>query len=171
MKRTGITTWITPEQKNKLYEEGFRFYARYHWRDKGVDNEGYPIYKQEIIAFVNRYEASEFKEDIDPYNTLDRVMEIPKHTLTKKEEEEKKAKAKAKAEETKNNNAQAMGFTREAYDEYNKVKSQMASLESRIAKETKWIEEAKKHIKEMSEKLETLKLRKQTLVEEQTTRH
>lgn len=140
--------FVTAEEKNDLYEAGYRYIVEgdYEILDTIDPWSGMPNISKNIYAFTDRAEAEDFAvTQVCPFNSNlhASVDELPEHTQTRAEALEEQAKMaaerKAKKEANEAKKATEAGMTVEAYKaeckrlaRIKKVKNEIAALETEL---------------------------------------
>ena len=148
MKNVG--EMFTPEVKNNLYKEGFRFVVSgdYKVLDTVDPRDGMPIINNNHYVFTEKKEAEEFAltQTFPLTGNCPKVYEIPEHTETWadiiRESEEEKAKKEAKEREK----AKKAGMSLEEFREFKKLEAKKRRYAREITKMKEEIENLKKEI-------------------------
>jgi hypothetical protein len=157
-------SWPSPEMKNDLYAEGYRFIVR--GDDHIVDGtdpwSGMPNTSNNLYAFDNEAEAEAYALTQTLVFSEDHpdVWAIPPHTETFDEwmarDAKEKADKKARKDAREAEKAEAMGLTVEEYKRYKKDKTIAKKLPAEIAECEAEIERLKKEIARKRNYLEEL---------------
>ena len=155
-------SWPSPEMKNNLYAEGYRFIVR--GDDHIVDGtdpwSGMPNTSNNLYAFDNEAEAEAYAltQTMALSERHPEVWPIPQHTETFDEWMTRDAKEKAEKKAHKDardaKNAEVMGLTVEAYRRYKKDKAIAKKVAAEIAELKKEIERKEKYLNELNAKIE-----------------
>ena len=157
-------SWPTPEMKNSLYAEGYRFIVR--GDDHIVDGtdpwSGMPNTSNNLYAFDNEAEAEAYAltQIMALSERHPEVWPIPSHTETFDEwmarDAKEKAEKKARKDARDAKNAEVMGLTVEAYRRYKKDKAIAKKVVAEIAELKKEIERKEKYLNELNAKIEKI---------------